>query len=230
VETSLHRQLKLHYAASPEQTEVVVDGFRIDAISDSGELIEIQNASLGALRDKTRTLLDSSKHRLRIVKPILIRKRLVTLAKPGGKVLRARMSPKRGQLLDIFEDLVHFSTVFPRKRLTLEVVLIEAEETRVDRVRRRRRGKAYRTLDQSLLSVGDSIQLRTNHDLLGQLPIQHLPMPFDTAELAAAMGRPRWMAQKVAYCLRCTGAAKLEGKRGNAQLYRVIRRSIRKSA
>ena len=42
METSLHRQLKLHYAVCAEQTEVVVEGYRIDAISPSGELIEIR--------------------------------------------------------------------------------------------------------------------------------------------------------------------------------------------
>ncbi|MEZ6138593.1 MAG: hypothetical protein R3C53_27230 [Pirellulaceae bacterium] len=66
------------------------------------------------MRDKTQQLLSRSSHHLRIVKPILVRKRLVTLNKPDGDVIRTRMSPKRGELLDIFEDLVHFSTVFPQ--------------------------------------------------------------------------------------------------------------------
>lgn len=221
METSLHRQLKLHYAASDEQTEVTVDGFRIDAISPTGELIEIQHASLGALRDKTKKLLNRSKHSLRIVKPIVSRKRLTTLARRDGPVQRSRMSPKRGDRLDLFQDLVHFSTVFPRKRLTLEIVLIEAEEIRVDRKRPSRRGKKFHSVDQLLVAVNDSVELRTNADLLRQLPLHALPKPFDTAELAAAIQKPRWFAQKVAYCLRTTGAANQAGKRGNSQLYRV---------
>ncbi len=221
METSLHRQLKLHYAATAEQTEVVVDGYRIDAISDTGELIEIQHASLGALRDKTQQLLTRRGRSLRIVKPIVIRKRLLTLHKRGGEVKRSRMSPKRGDLLDIFIDLVHFTNVFPRSRLTLEVVLIEAQEVRVDLKQPTRRGKRHRTLDQQLTSVQQSFEFRTKHDLLDQLPLAQLPSPFDTAQLAAALERPRWLAQKIAYCLRQTGAAKLAGKRGNAQLYQV---------
>lgn len=221
METSLHRQLKMHYAPSEQQTEVSLDGFRIDAIAECGELIEIQHASLGALRDKTRKLLDRTKHRVRIVKPILARKRIITLDKKDGQVLRSRLSPKRGDVLDVFEDLVHFSTVFPRKRLTLEVVLIEAEELRVDRQVRGWRKKKYKCLDQQLSQVMESKVLRTKRDMLNMLPTEHLPMPFDTAELGAAMQRPRWFAQKVAYCLRQTGAAKLDGKRGNSQLYRI---------
>lgn len=233
METSLHRQLKMHYAASDEQTEVTVDGFRIDAISKSGELVEIQHASLGALRDKTRQLLSNTKHQLRIIKPIIGRKRLVTLTRRDGSVKRTRMSPKRGELLDVFEDLVHFSSVFPRQRLTLEVVLIEAEEVRIDRKRPTRRGRRYTSLDQRLVDVLGSLQLRTRTDLLRQLPLETLPNPFCTAELAAALGKPRWFAQKVAYCLRETGAVKLHGKRGNSLIYKYsarVRRNAAKAA
>ncbi len=230
METSLHRQLKHHYAATAEQTEVTVDGFRIDAISASGELIEIQHASLGALREKTKRLLHRTQHSLRIVKPIVARKRLVTLQQPNGKVLRSRMSPKRGELLDLFLDLVHFANIFPMKRLTLEFVLIEAEETRVDRKNPRRRGKKYVGVDQSLVDVGASIKLVTARDLLGLLPVQNLPTPFDTAQLATAMERPRWFAQKVSYCLRQTGIAKIAGKRGNNQLYEISARNRKLAA
>jgi hypothetical protein len=222
METSLHRQLKLRYAATDQQTEVSLDGFRIDAISESGELVEIQHASLGALRDKTKRLLIDTPHTLRIVKPIIARKRVVTLKKRGGAVVRSRMSPARGELLDLFLDLVHFSNVFPMQRLTLEIVLIEATEFRVDRQQRSRRGKKYVSLDQDLTRVCDSIELRTAKDVLNLLPLRGLPKPFDTAHLAAALDRPRWFAQKVAYCLRQMGVAAMVGKRGNSQLYRII--------
>ena len=230
METSLHRQLKHRYAGSEQQTEVAVAGFRVDAISESGELIEIQHASLGALRDKTRKLLSHSGHHLRIVKPIVGRRRIVTLTRRGGTVKRQRMSPKQGAILDLFEDLVHFSTVFPQDRLTLEMLLIDAEETRVDRKLRGWRKKKYRCLDIQLLEVRQSLELRTLADLLRLLPLKYLPVPFDTAELAAALQKPRWFAQKVAYCLRQTGAAEIDGKRGNSQLYRVARRKRRSAA
>ena len=52
-ETTLHRQLKALYSSSAEdRQEVTVDGFRIDAIADD-RLIEIQCASLGAIRKKS---------------------------------------------------------------------------------------------------------------------------------------------------------------------------------
>ncbi len=224
METSLHRQLKMNYATSVSNTEVTVHGYRIDAIGRRGELIEIQHASLGALRDKTRCLLAEQPKRVRIVKPIIARKTLVTLDAPGGEVLRRRLSPKRGDVLDIFLELVHFGTIFPHPKLILEVVMIEAEETRIDRARpSRRRGKRYKTLEQSLVGIESRIEFAKLNDLLALLPLSELPQPFDTAELAAAMSKPRWFAQKVAYCLRQAGAAKLVGKRGNSQLFETKR-------
>lgn len=220
METALHRQLKLNYATSVEMTEVTVQGYRIDAIGKRGELIEIQHASLGALRDKTRCLLSEQTKRVRIVKPIIARKTLVTLDAPDGEMVRKRLSPKRGDVLDIFLDLVYFGTIFPHPKLILEVVLIEAQETRIDRAHpSRRRGKRYRTLEQTLVGIESRFEFVKLSDLLALLPLGELPQPFDTAELAAAMGKPRWFAQKVAYCLRQAGAATLVGKRGNSQLY-----------
>ncbi|RMF39338.1 MAG: hypothetical protein D6753_13980 [Planctomycetota bacterium] len=221
LETSIHRQLKERYAVSAGATEVVMDGFRIDAIGREGELIEIQHASLAAMRRKTEQLLATESHRLRIVKPILAKKRVTTVQGKQRQVVRSRMSPLRGEVLDIFLELVHFCTVFPRPRLVLDVVLVEAEELREDRRRPTRRGKKYRTVDQRLVDVVDHVELTTHQDLIDLLPIHALPAPFDTAELAAALQRPRWFAQKVAYCLRTCGAAELAGKRRNSLLYAI---------
>ncbi len=223
METSLHRQLKLLYASTADKTEIGVLGFRIDAIGRRGELIEIQHASLGALREKTKRLLNEQTKRVRIVKPIIARKTIVTLDAPGGEVIRRRQSPKRGVMLDIFIDLVHFGTVFPHPKLTLEVVLIEAEETRIDRAQTSRRGKRYQTLEQKLIGVQSRTEFSKLADLLRHIPVQQLAQPFDTAELAAALCRPRWFAQKVAYCLRQSGAARLAGKRGKSQLYETTK-------
>ncbi|MDA1230565.1 MAG: hypothetical protein O2856_07315, partial [Planctomycetota bacterium] len=65
--TALHKQLKSHYVAAEDRHEVVVDQYRIDAIDKRGRLIEIQCASLAAIRDKVRHLVES--HQVIVVKP-----------------------------------------------------------------------------------------------------------------------------------------------------------------
>ena len=53
METSLHRTLKERYAAGGSgRPEVVVERFRVDAVDESGRLVEVQSGALGPLRGK----------------------------------------------------------------------------------------------------------------------------------------------------------------------------------
>jgi len=217
METSLHRQLKLHYAPDASQTEVVLGAYRIDAIR-RGRLIEIQHGSLSAIRDKIATLL--TEHRVTVVKPIVALKHLIKLDRRGGKVVERRKSPKRGQLLDVFDELVYFTRVFPHKRLHLEVALVEVEELRYPGHgrRRRRRANDFQVEDQRLVEVVETLRFRTLTDLRRMLP-RGLPRTFHTGHLAEGLEVRRHVAQKIAYCLRETGAIHPVGKQGNTVLY-----------
>ncbi len=137
-----------------------------------------------------------------------------------GEILRKRLSPKRGQLSDIFMELVHFARLFPHPRLTIEVVLIDLEEQRVPKLKHRFRRKNYISLEQTLVGIGQSMQLRKSKDLWKLLPKTKLSPAFDTAQLAQQIDRPRWFAQKVAYCLKHSQAIESVGKQGNNLLYK----------
>jgi hypothetical protein len=223
METSLHRQLKQHYAAQGAQCEVVLAGYRIDAVVD-GRLIEIQHGSLAAIRDKIAALL--VKHKVTVVKPIVATKQLVKLDKRGGSEISRRLSPKRGRVLDIFDELVYFTRVFPHKRLTLEVALVEVEELRYPGHgrRRRRRENDFQIDDQRLVRIAETHTFRTLGDLRRLLPTE-IPVTFHTGHLATAMKVSRGIAQRITYCLRETGGVRVVGKEGNAILYRYTRRA-----
>jgi hypothetical protein len=219
VETSLHRRLKEIYAGKAAQVEVPLDGYRIDAVCGD-QLVEIQHGSLAAIRDKVRRLL--KRHRVLVVKPIVSRKLLIQQDAKGGNVVRRRRSPKRGELLDLFDELVYFTGVFPHASLTLEVVLVEIEEWRYPATRRSRRGRPLRHMveDQHLIATGERLRLQSAADLRRLLPAR-LPRPFHTQHLADRLKIDRWVAQRIAYCLRKTGAVKAVGKQGNALLYEL---------
>lgn len=218
METSLHRQLKAVYSPEATTREVRLDSYRIDAIADD-VLIEIQQASLSAIRDKIRDLVQS--HSVLVVKPLAVRKYLRKRNRQGGKILSARYSPRRQQAVDVFDDLVHFVNVFPHPNLTLDILLTEQEEERVPAARRRRRGKDYRTIDRSLRAVTGTVRLSSAADLCRLLPVK-LPREFTTADLAEAAGIQRWLAQKACYCLRQTGAAEAVGRQGNTVVYQLV--------
>jgi hypothetical protein len=217
METTLHRQLKERYTTPGSMVEQKLGRFRIDVVQPD-RLVEIQVASLTAIRDKIAVLL--KKHHVLVVKPIVVRKHLVKLRRAGGKVASRRLSPKRQTLLDIFDELVHFTRVFPHRRLTLEVPLIEIEEWRYPGHGRRRRWRLndHQVEDQRLLEVAGVHEFRTAGDLCRLLP-PALPRPFHTGHLADGLGVERWIAQRMAYCLRETGAVQSVGKFRGAWLY-----------
>jgi hypothetical protein len=217
METSLHRDLKRLYAGAAAQCEVRLAGYRIDAVAD-GELIEVQHGPLAAIRDKIRKLLE--KHRVRVVKPIVARKLLVYRKRKGGRIARRRLSPKRGQLLDVFDELIHFTRVFPHPRLALEVPLVEIEEWRYPGHGRRRwrRDGDFQVEDQKLVEIHSQHRLDTITDLAALVACP-LPATFHTAHLAVGLNIPRWSAQRIAYCLHRMGAIQQVGKQRNAWLY-----------
>lgn len=221
METSLHQRLKRIYADDESQVEQKIGRYIIDVVRQ-GELIEIQYASLASINRKIKHLV--ADHKVRVVKPLVVQKQLIRCARKGGRVLSRRKSPKRGQLLDIFDELIYFTRVFPHPNLVLEVPLIHIEEWSFPAMaaptRRRRRPKKYQVEDQRLVDVIEVREFRTSEDLTKLLP-KKLTQPFGTAELAQALQTPRWIAQKVAYCLRHMKAIDIVGKKGNAILYRL---------
>ena len=226
METTLHRQLKALYSDDDSQREVQVDGFRIDAVRED-VLIEIQCASLSAIRDKIRRLL--RRHRVLVVKPLAANKRLVKRNRRRGRIVSRRYSPSHATFHDLFLELVHFVRVFPHPRLSVEVLLTDQEEHRLPPLRGRRWRARYRVEDRRLIEIRERLTFRTATDLLRLLPAS-VPNPFTTADIARESDIPRWLAQKMAYCLRETGAAESVGKRGNAILYRMERRPVPNAA
>ncbi len=217
METSLHRQLKDAYANSEADLEVKLDRYRIDVVSGD-ELIEIQHGSLAAIRNKIQQLV--GEHRVRVVKPIIAMKRLIKRSGKGRRIIDRRMSPKRCTILEVFHELVYFSKVFPHPNLLLEVPLVFVEEWRYPGhgKRRRHRERDHEVEDQKLIEVQGIHQFRTADDLAKLLP-RRLPKPFHTQHVAEGLKINRSFAQRIAYCLRETGAIRQVGKSGNALLY-----------
>lgn len=221
MESSLHRQLKKVYATEGAALEVPLKKYRIDVVRGE-ELIEIQHGNLASIRSKIAALVKT--HELLVVKPIIARKRIIKLGRRGNQPKSTRWSPKRGTILDVFTELIYLTRVFPHPRLTIEVPLIEMEERRRPGhgKRRYRRENDFVIEDQTLLEIQSTFRFSTNEDLLDLFP-EKLPRPFHTGHLADQLGQPRWLAQRMTYCLRHTGGLAIAGKQGNALLYEVCR-------
>ncbi|SMP69847.1 hypothetical protein SAMN06265222_112113 [Neorhodopirellula lusitana] len=226
METSLHQQLKLHYATSPDQIEVTMGAYRIDVIRDD-ELIEIQCASLSAIRKKILDLL--RRHPVRIVKPAIHRTRICKRQIQGGPTTSRRLSPKRGQPHELFEELIYLRGVFPHDNLVLEVPIVDVNQYRWMRKRksRRRRDPGYVIEDVELDQVHRSIELTTPQDLWKLLPDEQIPESLrdaesiNTLDLAEAINCPRWIAQRIVYVMRHCNALTPTGRDKTGIHYKV---------
>jgi hypothetical protein len=212
VESSLHRQLKERYGEGVGgRTEVGVDGFRVDAIDPEGRLVEIQAGRLGALKEKLSQLLGA--YPILVVKPIVLTRRIVRRASADGPDLSSRRSPRRGDLLDVFDDLVGLAKLFPHPNLTIEVAGVAIEEIRVPGGRR-----GHTVIDRRLVEVVTSATLKEAVDLWSLLPVC-LDPSFTTADCARRLGRSVAFAQRMAYCLRHAGAIEERGFRARRRIF-----------
>jgi len=213
-EQPLHAALKQRYASAGASLEMVVDGFVVDVVRDN-LLVEIQTGHFSSIKSKMLELADH--HRVRLVYPIAREKWLIKLPKAGGSKTNRRKSPKRGRVEEVFKELVSFPELLCKEGFSLEVVFTREEEVRRhDPSRWRNHG--WVTVERRLLDVIGRQLFERPRDLRALLP-ESLPDAFTTADLAAAINGPRYLAQKMAYCLRRMGAIEEVGRRGRSKLY-----------
>jgi hypothetical protein len=216
-ETSLHAALKAWYMHQGDQVEVPVGGFVVDIVR--GELlIEIQTRHFSSLRQKLIRL--TQRHPVRLVYPVPQEKWIVRLAADGLTPISRRKSPKRGRVEHLFLELVRFPQLVTQPNFSVEVLLTREEEVWQDDKRGSWRRKGWSIADRRLVNIVASILLESPSDFLALLPPE-LPNPFTTLDLARALNQPRYLAQKMAYCLRAMGTVEVVGKQGNAWLYQI---------
>ncbi|MGD8903627.1 MAG: hypothetical protein PVI67_08690, partial [Anaerolineae bacterium] len=101
---------------------------------------------------------------------------------------------------------------------SLDVLITQEEEIRRYDGTRAWRRRGWVTHERRLLKVLDKRRFDRPADLGALLP-PTLAEPFTTSDLAAAIARPRRLAQRMAYCLRKMDVIEAVGKDGNAILY-----------
>lgn len=215
-EKPLHASLKDWYAQPGDQFEVSVDGFVVDIVRGD-LLIEIQTGNFASIKRKMHAL--SANHTLRLVYPVAREKWILRLPRNRrGDALSRRRSPKRGALEQLFEELVSFPKLTAHPNFSIEVLSTQEEEVRRYERKRGWRRREWVIKERRLMNVVGRMMLEEPKDLLCFLPPE-LAAPWTTQDLSEAIGQPRWLSQKIVYCLRESGAIKAIGKKGHAFLY-----------
>lgn len=216
-ETSLHASLKQWYAQPDDQLEAKVEGFVVDIVRGD-LLIEIQTRNFAALKSKLKDLV--RRHQIHLVFPIAQEKWIVRLDTDKRTELKRRKSPKRGNLIYLFPELVRIPDLVSEPNFSLEILLTKEEELWIDDGKGSWRRKGWSIYDRRLIQVVSATRLATPEDFRQVLP-ESLPKSFSTLDLASQMNQHRYLAQKMAYCLRKMGVIEKVGKRGRSWLYQV---------
>ena len=214
-EKSLHAGLKDWVSLPGDEFEVKLDGFVIDVMRGD-LLIEIQTRHLYAMKRKLTKLLANG-HEIRLLHPIAQDKWIVRETAVGDTISR-RKSPKRGQTLDIFKEMVRLTGLIPHPNLTIEVLLTQEEEILRDDGKGSWRRKRWSIHDRLLLNVVEQAKFATESDYLAVIP-EGLERPFTNKQLAQALSCRPDLATKITYTLRQMDLLEIIGKQGRSNLY-----------
>ena len=225
-ETALHRELKYSYTGLDGQTEVEVAGYVADGMNAGGEYIEVQTGSFAPLRQKAQKI--AALGRLRIVYPVIVNKYIEVFDAEGTRLYR-RKSGKHQTPWNLFDALVYAPELPLLRGLAIEIALVDAEERRVrDGKGSWRRGGAS-ICDRRMTALHERICLKKPADYHRFLPFANGER-FTSALLAEKAGIGADLARKALYVLAKMGLAEKAGKEGNALVYSIAGKKIRKNS
>lgn len=215
-EKSLHLILKNYYEPITAFHEQKIGRFVADILNEDG-VIEIQTRSFSAMRKKLNAFLDVTD--VTVVHPVVHNKWMCWVDPETGETTKKRKSPKTGTVYDAFWELGAIPELLSHPRLTLCLVLLDMDETKLlngyGKSRKYRATRADR-IPRALLS---ETFLHTKEDYASLLP-DTLPERFSRKELALSVGQPPEHGYTLMRVFSAVGVITEDGKRGNEYLYR----------
>ncbi len=216
-EKSLHACLKLYYCPNIDMHEVPIENYIAD-IYNGDEIIEIQTANMGKLKDKLEVFLKD--YRVIVVHPIIRKNVLITVSKDTGEILAQRKSPITGSIYDGLIDLYPLQKYLKNENLEIRFPIIDAKEYRIKDARINKRGrKANVKGDRIPTDIIDEVIIERFEDYKMFIPGEL--SKFDSKEYANSLKISRSYATYLLNFFYKTGIVERVGKRGNAYLYEV---------
>lgn len=217
-EKSLHAALKSSIALQGDRLEAPLGNYVIDILR--GETcIEVQTGNFANTKRKLTELLQT--HTVRLVYPVSAERHILRLSM-DGEIISRRKSPKRGNVFDLFSELVSIATLAAQPNFSVEVIFTQEEQVWRDDGAGSWRRKHWSIVDHRLMGIVGAHAFTSVADYAALLP-DTLPAVFTSTDAATQLKIPRPLAGKMLYCLRVMGAVEvLTRKRGNAFLYKHL--------
>lgn len=214
-EKGVHHALKHYFEPDPERHEVPLGSYCADIVGERG-IIEIQSASFLPLAEKLSQFLALT--HVTVVWPCIARRRIIRIDPETGERLDSRISPKKSSIFEIFPRLEQLGELAFSERLSIVIVVLEADEYRTPVKNRTRKERIRAKLDIIPTKLLDEQHFETAGELLALIPPE-LPQEFTCSQLAATLGTSRDIARSVLWYMKKCGAALEVGKKGREKMY-----------
>ena len=127
-------------------------------------LVEVQTKNFSSIKKKLGQLVEN--YKVHLVHPISTKRQLLTMAPETGELLRSRKSPKKGDVYDLFSELVRIPHLIMHPNLTVEAVLITDKEIRCDDGKGSWRRRGVSIVDRVLVDVLETKAFHSAKDFL----------------------------------------------------------------
>lgn len=222
-EKSLHAILKNYIDPDPSHQEVPVGNYIADIFCEKeGTITEIQTAGFGAMRSKLAAFLPE--YRVTIVHPIPHRKTVCWISPETGEILSQNVSHFVGSFYELFRELVRIEDVLKDPGLTIEALLLDLTEYRIQDGWGNAGKRGSHRFDRVPSAVAETLVLKRPEDYAVFLPKEGLPDPFTAKDLEKAVGIRRKAVQYscVLKVLTALGVTEKVGETSRrAYLYRI---------
>ena len=218
-ERSLHKELKEVYRNPGDELEVKVGKYHVDIVRDN-LLIEIQVKNFSAIRSKLEDLLQN--HKVLLVHPIIRDKWILSVDIKSNQVIRRKLSPKHCSFENIFEELLRIPHLISHPNLIIEIVLIQAEETRINDGKGSWRRRGWSIQDLKLVKILERKVYSNSKQFLKLIP-EDLNVPFTNKNLASYLKKPVKLASMTTYSLRKMGLIEVVGKKERSLLFNFVK-------
>lgn len=217
-EKTTHMILKNFYEPDVDRQEVPVGNYVADIFTGQ-EIIEIQSAGFGKMRDKLEAFL--LEYPVTIVHPIPHIKWLIWIDEETGTLSAPHKSPKRGNAYDAFLELYRIRDYLADRHLTVKLLMMELEEYKLLNGYGKNRKIRASKYDRIPLNIIEEITIERPEDLMQFVPLD-LEEPFTKKQFARAAHIDERMAGLAIKLYQYYGMMEQTGKDGRAYLYKIM--------
>jgi hypothetical protein len=215
-EKTIHVVLKNYFSPDKSKHEIKIGSNYAD-IYDGEKIIEIQTKNFNKLRNKLDSFLKG--YHVLIVYPLAHQKKLSWYDPNTGEITKSRLSPKKANIYDCFDELYKIKTYLSNPNLSLCLMLINMSEYRILDGWSNDKKRGSHRIDRYPNALVDEIYINNVNDYKEFLP-PTLPIEFTTKLFSKIAGVSLKKAQLALHILCYLGIIKKIGKEGNLIIYK----------